>query len=77
MSADRPTQPYQSQLFTIRIWEEEIGGGQTEWRGKVQHVVSGKNRYFRDCEALMQFLVEVLSNYKSGRSTNPEKQDGS
>ena len=23
-----------SHLFTIRLWQEELGGGQTEWRGR-------------------------------------------
>lgn len=27
-----------SHLFTIRIWQEDLGQGQFEWRGKVQHV---------------------------------------
>ncbi|HYU76234.1 MAG TPA: hypothetical protein VEL31_26475 [Ktedonobacteraceae bacterium] len=48
-------QQYDSQLFMVRIWEEELGNGQTEWRGKVQHVTSGEVRYFRDWSTLVAF----------------------
>jgi hypothetical protein len=49
-----------SQLFTVRLWLEELGRGQTDWRGKVQHVNSGEARYFRDWRALEAFLDELL-----------------
>jgi hypothetical protein len=31
-----------SHLFTVRLWAEGIGDGQTEWRGRVQYVPSGE-----------------------------------
>ena len=34
-----------SHLFTLRVWAEEIGDNQQEWRGKLQHVPSGETRY--------------------------------
>ncbi len=49
-----------SQLFTVRLWVEELGNGQTEWRGQVQHVLSGEKRYFRDWSTLMAFLLVKL-----------------
>ena len=45
-----------SYLFTVRLWVEELGNGQTEWRGQVQHVMSGEKRYFRDWSTLIAFL---------------------
>jgi hypothetical protein len=45
-----------SHLFTVRLWLEPLGDGQTEWRGKVQHVSSGEAQYFRDWPALQAFL---------------------
>jgi hypothetical protein len=53
-------QQYDSQLFTVRIWEEELGNGQTELRGKVQHVTSGEARYFRDWSTLVAFCNRCL-----------------
>ncbi len=49
-----------SHLFTVRLWLEPLGDGQTEWRGKVQHVPSGEAQYFRDWPALQAFLERAL-----------------
>ena len=57
---DTVEQPYRSQLFPVRLWAEELGAGQTEWRGKVQHVMSGETRYFRDWPTLLTHLQTML-----------------
>lgn len=49
-----------SQLFTLRVWPEEIADGHTEWRGKIQRVVDGETLYFHDWEAMMAFLLHTL-----------------
>jgi hypothetical protein len=49
-----------SQLFMLRMWLEDLGSGQTDWRGKVQHVNSGEARYFRDWLTLEQFVEGLL-----------------
>jgi hypothetical protein len=49
-----------SQLFMLRLWPEDVGSGQTDWRGKVQHVASGEARYFREWQTLVAFLEELL-----------------
>ena len=46
----------QSHLFTVRIWREELGAGRAEWRGKVQHALSGEARYFREWAELIAFV---------------------
>jgi hypothetical protein len=53
--------PHQSELFTVRMWPEDLGEGRVEWRGKVQHAISGETRYFRDWPVLLEFLAEVLT----------------
>ena len=50
-----------SHLFTVRMWAEELGTGQVEWRGQVQHVLSGETGYFREWEGLMEFILATLS----------------
>jgi hypothetical protein len=50
----------QSHLFTLRIWAEDLGGGQIDWRGRVQHVGSGDVRYFRDWPTLEAFVEGLL-----------------
>ncbi len=50
----------QSLLFTVRVWLEDLGEGRTEWRGKVQHTLSGEARYFRDWSTLIAHIQEML-----------------
>ena len=54
-------QKLHSHLFTVRVWEEEVGNGETEWRGKVQLVTGGDVRYFRGWAALAPLLITMLS----------------
>ena len=61
MSRDTSRQRPRSHLFTIRVWEEEIGTGQIKWRGKVQLFTSGEVRYFREWSALVPLLLMMLS----------------
>ena len=49
-----------SHLFTVRVWQEDLGRGQREWRGKLQHVLGGEARYFRDWAALVATLQQML-----------------
>lgn len=51
---------HRSELFMVRLWPEEIDGGQVEWRGKVRHVTSGAFGYFRDWSTLVALLQEML-----------------
>ena len=54
-------QPHSSShLFTVRLWMEELGNSQTEWRGQVQQVLTGEKRYFRDWSTLIEFLMMRL-----------------
>lgn len=52
---------YHSHLFTVRIWRERLGNGESECRGRVEHLPSREARYFREWSALIAFLQEVLS----------------
>ena len=54
-----------SHLFTVRVWREDLGEGQAEWRGKVQHTTSGEARYFRDWPMLIAYIQEMLDGTKS------------
>lgn len=56
--ANRPAQG--SHLFTVRLWLEDLGSGQTDWRGKIQHVQSGEARYFRDWPTLEGFVERLV-----------------
>ena len=41
-----------SHLFTVRLWHEDLGDDQVEWRGQVTHVLSGETHYFREWQEL-------------------------
>lgn len=62
---ERPYRRQQSHLFTIRMWQEELGEGRSEWRGKVQHVQSGEVWYFRQWSALVASLEKVLAEFET------------
>jgi hypothetical protein len=49
-----------SQLFLVRLWPEQGSDGETEWHGKLQHVLSGEARPFHGCPALLEALLEML-----------------
>jgi hypothetical protein len=49
-----------SHLFTVRLWLEDLGDGRSEWRGKVEHVLSGQTCYFRDWATLVSAFQEML-----------------
>ena len=60
-------------LFLLRMWIEDLGDGKAEWRGKVQHVLSGEASYFRDWQALQQFIkAHTDFRIRSGQSINQE-----
>jgi hypothetical protein len=63
MSRDRLVR--RSEFFTVRLWPEELGEGEVEWRGRVQHAVSGRTGYFRDWSGLIVFFAEILGAQKA------------
>ena len=62
-----------SQLFTVRLWREVLGAGETEWRGQVQHVLSGEMHYFRRWDELSAHL---LAKAESGDALVTDPQPG-
>jgi len=56
--------PQRSALFTVRVWREDLGDGRNEWRGKIQHTLSGEARYFREWATLITALQEMLKTYE-------------
>ena len=70
---NRDYQRQQSHLFTVRMWQEELGEGQSEWRGKVQHVQSGEVLYFRQWSALVASLEKMLTEFEA--RPQPDQRD--
>ena len=47
----------QSQLFVVRLWREDSWEESLEYRGRVQHVLSGETHHFRTWSTLIEFLI--------------------
>jgi hypothetical protein len=46
--------------FLVRLWREELGAGDVEWRGRIQCLRSGEARHVRGLPALLAALGELL-----------------
>ena len=71
---DAPLVAGRSHLFTLRIWAEPIGGGRTEWRGKVERVSGPEARYFRDWQTLIDHLLDMLPEPAAERGQSSEME---
>jgi hypothetical protein len=60
-----------TRLFTLRMWQEEAGDDQFEWRGKVQALPEGEAYYFRDWSGLITHLQTMLD---AGRAEQPDPE---
>jgi hypothetical protein len=49
-----------SHLFLVRIWMEDLGEGESEWRGRVQDVMRGESAYFRNFQGLVLVLEQIV-----------------
>lgn len=58
-----------SQLFTLRVWREEVDGGRSEIRGTLTHVLSGKAHHFRDWATLIQLIESFVASASQSQTT--------
>ncbi len=70
MESKRHNRERRSELFTVRLWQEELEDNQFEWRGKVQHVQKGEAFYFREWSMLVAALLKMLSEPESPAQTD-------
>jgi hypothetical protein len=64
---------HRTHLFTLRIWPEPLGDGRVEWRGKVQHVLSGEAHYFRDWPGLIDLMQQMGASIKKDSRARGEE----
>ena len=62
MSQEREQE--RSQLFTVRVWLEDVEDGRTEIRGTVKHVLSGEIRHFPNWPSLIQHIEAACKQEK-------------
>jgi hypothetical protein len=58
-----------TQLFTVRVWIEDMGEAGSEHRGLVRHVLSGATCHFRDWEDLRRWMESALERYSASIRT--------
>jgi hypothetical protein len=61
--------------FMIRIWLERdsLKNSRSEWRGWIDHVPSGKRRYFREFSEVSEFILACTS-HPSNPSSIPDSE---
>ncbi len=52
-------QPRGSYQFIVRLWAEDLGGGEREWRGKAQNIATGEFAYFRGWPGLTAAIQKI------------------
>jgi len=62
-----------SQLFTVRIWQEVDANGHSDWRGKLRHVPSGEIHHFRSWAALIPLMFLLLRRHAASAMTTPPR----
>lgn len=67
---ERAAKP-RSRLFAVRLWTEEVAGGQ-EYRGSVRDVVGGAFRSFRDWSDLAAFMIARMEDDESAQAGHAE-----
>ncbi|MCP4421270.1 MAG: hypothetical protein GY805_32055 [Chloroflexi bacterium] len=50
-----------SQMFTLRVWVEDVGDGRIEYRGTIKHILTGETHHFRDWAALTQLIKASMT----------------
>jgi hypothetical protein len=60
------------------MWTEETEEGRSEWRGKLERVVSGETLYFHEWDVLLAFLQTTLGSPAAGggQAVSSESQPG-
>lgn len=66
------TEQTHSQLFTLRVWVENIGNGRSEIRGVLKYVLTEEIYHFRDWNTLSQLIESLIAppqEQKSGEKS--------
>lgn len=71
MDIEHERQHPHAHLFTLRVWEEALGEGKAEWRGRVQEITSGETAFFRDWPGLIATLARLLARAADAERINP------
>lgn len=53
--------------FLVRIWQEprEKEGQPPQWRGSIEHVQGEEKFYFKDQQAMVELIQEIINEWLS------------
>ena len=57
----QPAYNQRTNLFTVRVWGERVSREERIIRIKVQHVLSGEVRYFRNWSDVLVFVMSIVA----------------
>ncbi len=67
-----------ARIFILKLWQEVLDEGrsrkQTEWRGRIQDVSSGKTHYFRDWPTIVKFISNSMPELERSKRRNSRKR---
>jgi hypothetical protein len=49
-----------SELFVVKLWEVQLAGGHTEWRGELHDVTTGRTCTFADWPEMIEVIADTL-----------------
>jgi len=61
--------------FTQKLYEDEQGESNVQWRGKISHVQGGDEKSFTEAEDAMKFIQEKLANLTLNTTSNKSKEE--
>ncbi|KAA3658169.1 MAG: hypothetical protein DWQ04_25920 [Chloroflexi bacterium] len=50
-----------SQMFTLRVWVEDVGNSRIEYRSTLKHILSGETYHSRDWTTLIHHLETAFA----------------
>ncbi len=59
-----------SHLFVVRVWIKRPADALLEYRGRIQHVLSGETRHFKDWPTMVDFLETEMAQWESDETDN-------
>ena len=64
--------------FTQKIFENETGGQEVQWRGNIRHVQGGDEKRFSEFDEVVQFIQSKLTDLtiQAMEDKSPEEQKG-
>ena len=58
-------------ILTLRLWHEQVGHDQSEWRGEIKNLSTGEMRYFRRWDEIAALARRMIGVHDTTSRTLP------